>query len=72
MVAHEGDGLQNGPFLGRQVAHAVLIERRDAVEEEMELTFDFGDGLVGDEFVEHERQARAAAGHAVDGKEAGA
>ena len=66
LVAHARETLQQCALAGRQFAQSALVERRDSVEQEVELILHAGDRLVGDQLVEHHREARVSPRHPIE------
>ena len=67
LVAHARQTFQQRALTGWQVVQPALIERRDSVEQQVELILHAGDRLVGDQLVEHHRQPRVSPRHAIEG-----
>ena len=70
LVAHARQTFQQRALAGWQVVQSALIERRDSVEQQVELILYAGDRLVGDQLVEHHCQPRVSPRHAIEGLQA--
>ena len=66
LVAHARQTFQQCALAGWQIVQPALIERRDPVEQQVELILHAGDRLVGDQLVEHHRQPWVSPRHAVE------
>ena len=71
LVAHARQAFQQRALAGRQIVQPILIERRDPVEQQVELILNLGDRLVSDQLVEHHYQPRVSARHPVKRLQAG-
>ena len=69
LVTHQRDRLQDRPLLRPQVAHPVLIERSDPIQQDLELAFHLRYGFVRDQLIQHQGQSRTATGHSVHGQQ---
>ncbi len=72
LIPHHRHGFQHRTLLWRQVVEATLIKGGDAIQQNLKLLPDFGNGVVGDQFVEHDGEPGIAARHFVKRQQLGA
>ena len=66
LAAHARETLQQRALAGGEIVQPALVERRNPVEQHVKLLLHARDRLVGDQLVEHHREARVTPRHLIE------